>query len=261
MTDLGPTLTMATVVVSDHAAVADDAMRLTHDAYVDRGFAAPRASGRRFIAPYLNPGTRFVVVYSAAEPIATATLVPDGPFGLPAERAFAEEVDEVRAASDTRCEVSGLAVASRWRRHIRLVLGLLLGTVVRVNGRDAPGHRVLFVVEPRQATVMSSVLMGERSVGPRPLLGAPGTLVVTRDLSQYRAFFADPAGPAARGLVAEYALDPDPGWLVDEPATGDWRHDLLPGLLEGSALPERLEHQLDLVRGALAWAAPQAVAP
>jgi hypothetical protein len=110
------------------------------------------------------------------------------------------------------------------------------------------GHRVVFVVEPRQAVVMSSVLMGERSFGPRPLLGAPGTLVVTRDLSQQRTFFADPAGPSARKLVAEYALDPNPTWLVDESPSGDWRRVLLSGLLEESGLRSRLERQLDLVR-------------
>lgn len=259
MPTTGPTLASARVVVSDRTAVADDAMRLTHDAYVERSFLQPVPSGRRFIAQYLNPGTRFVVVYSGDEPIATATLVPDGPFGLPADRAFVEEIDQVRAESDTRCEVSGLSIASVWRRQTRLVLGLLLGTIVRVNGRRAVGHRVVFVVEPRQAVVMSSVLMGERSFGPRPLLGAPGTLVVTRDLSHYRTFFADPAGPSARGLVAEYALDPNPTWLVDEPPSGDWRRLLVPSLVEESGLLAHLERQLDLVRGAVGAPATSAM--
>lgn len=243
----GPTLASARVVVSDRAGVADDAMRLTHDVYVGRSFMEPVPSGRRFVAPYLNPGTRFVVVYSGDEPIATATLVPDGPFGLPADRAFVEELDQLRTESDTRCEVSGLSVASVWRRKTRLLLGLLLGTVVRVNGRRATGHRVVFVVEPRQAVVMSSVLMGERSFGPRPLLGAPGTLVVTQDLSHYRTFFGDLAAPSARELVAQYALDPDPAWLVDEPPSGEWRREVLPPLVAESGLRAHLRRQLDLV--------------
>lgn len=248
MPTFGPFLASARVVVSDRAAVADDAMRLTHDAYVERGFLEPVPSGRRFAAPYLNPGTRFVVVYSGHEPIATATLVPDGPFGLPADRAFIEELDQLRAESDTRCEVSGLSVASVWRRQTRLVLGLLLGTVVRMNGRAVPGHRAVYVMEPRQAVVMSSVLMGERRVGPRPLLGAPGTLVVSRDASHYRTFFADPSAPPARALVAKYALDPNPTWLVDELPSGDWRQVLLPDLIDESGLLPRLERQLDLAR-------------
>lgn len=251
MPTAGPTLASARVVVSDRAGVADDAMRLTHDAYVDRGFATPAPSGRRFIAPYLNPGTRFVVAYVGDEPIATATLVPDGPFGVPADRAFIEEIDQVRAASDTLCEVSSLAVAPSWRGYARLVLGLVLGTVVRLNGRSAVGHRVVYVVEPQQASLMAQVLIGERSHGPRPLLGAPGTLVVTQDFSRYRAFYADPAGPSFRKLVGEYALDPDPTWLVDEPPSGDWRRVLLPGLLEETGLVSRLERQLGLVREAL----------
>ncbi|CAN5922384.1 hypothetical protein BH23ACT10_BH23ACT10_11470 [soil metagenome] len=254
----GPTLASLRVVVSDRAGVADDAMRLTHDVYVERGFLEPLPSGRRFVAPYVNPGTRFVVVYSGDEAIATATLVPDGPFGLPADRAFAEELDQLRAESDTRCEVSGLSVASMWRRKTRLLLGFLLGTVVRVNGLRGVGHRVVFVVEPLQAALMSSVLMGERSFGPRPLLGEPGTLMVTQDVSHYGTFFADPTGPSARALVAEYALDPNPTWLVDDPPTGDWRRVLLPRLVEESGLLPRLELQLDLVRGAID-AAPTAM--
>lgn len=255
----GPHLATARVVVSDRASVADDAMRLAHDAYVDRSFLAPLPSGRRFIAPYLNPGTRFVVVYSAEEPIATATLVPDGPFGLPADRAFVEEIDQVRAESDTLCEVSGLSVASLWRRQTRQVLALLLGTVVRLNGRRTAGHRVVYVMEPRQVEVMSQVLLGERSTGPRPLLGAPGTLVVTMDMSTCRTFFADPAAPPARRLVGRYVLDPDPTWLVDEPPSGEWRRVLLPSLVEESGLRAHLECQLELIGGAHAGTAPPAL--
>lgn len=253
----GPGLASARVVVSDHAVVADDAMRLAHDAYVERGFTEPVPSGRRFVAPYLNPGTRFVVVYAADEPIATATMVEDGPFGLPADRAFVEEIDQVRATSDSLSEVSGLAVVVPWRGQARLLMGLLLGTVVRLGGDRGVGHRVVFVVEPGQAATLSLMLMGERRVGPRPLLGEPGTLVVTRDVSQYRTFFADPTGPTARRLVAEYALDPDPTWLVDDPPSGEWRHVLLPSLAEESGLVAHLERKCDLVRGALAGAPPQ----
>ena len=250
MPTTGSSLAAARVVVSDRAAVADDAMRLTHDVYVERGFADPAPSGRRFMAPYLNPGTRFIVAYDGDEPIATATLVADGPFGLPADRSFAEEVDQARADANTLCEVTGLAVASSWRGHTRLVLGLVLGTAVRLNGQYGAGHRAVYVVEPRQAALMSRVLIGERRYGPRPLLGSPGTLVVTQDFSRYRTFYADPTGPAARRLVGEYALDPEPTWLIDEPQSGGWRQVLLPELVEESGLLSRLERQLGLLHGA-----------
>lgn len=237
-------------VVSNRAEVADDAMRLSHDVYVERGFLAPVASGHRFLAAYLNPGTRFIVLYSADEPIATATVVPDGPFGLPADRSFAEEIDEVRTSTQTRSEVTGLSVAPLWRRRSRTLLGLLLGTIVRVTGRRQPGHRVVYVVEPRQARLMGSMLLGERTVGPRPLYGAPGTMIITCDMSRWRSYYDTASRSATRDVVARYVLDREPGWLVDEPPSDGW-HALLSDPVDLTDLRTRLHRQVDLVRAAM----------
>ncbi|MDH3725066.1 MAG: hypothetical protein OER93_04885 [Thermoleophilia bacterium] len=243
-----PALTSVRVVVSDESAVADDAMRLAHDGLVESGFLTATRSGRRFTAPYLNPGTQFLVVYAGDEAIGTAILVDDGPFGLPADRAFSEEIDALRAEVISLSEVSGLAVSHRWRNRSRLVLGYVLGTVVRLNGARGAGHRALFAVHPRQAKLMSQVLMGELMFGPRMLMGAPGTLVVTGDAGRWVEYFTDPDAPRQRRLVAEYALQPDPDWLERHPPSGEWHEDVLPPLLEESGLESRLRDKIAILQ-------------
>lgn len=243
-----PPISSIRVVVSDHSAVADDAMRLAHDGLVESGFLSPAHSGRRFTAPYLNPGTRFMVSYVEDEAIGAAILVEDGPFGLPSDRAFGEDIDALRAQVDSITEVSGLSIAQHWRNRARLVLGYLIGTVVRLNGPRGAGHRVAFAVQPRQAAFMSQILMGELTFGPRNLMGAPGTLVVTADVATWVEYFADPEAPRPRRLVADYAFEPNPDWLECHPLSGQWRRDILPPLLEESGLESKLRSKIAIVR-------------
>jgi hypothetical protein len=231
--------------------VADDALRLAHDAMVERGFiSTPTATGRRFDAAYLNPGTRFVVAYVEDKPIAAATLVEDGPFGLPADRAFVEELDLVRKESDSVVEVSGLVVEPRWRRRMRLVFGYVLGTVVRVLV-PAPGvrRRIAFAVEPRQASMMAEVFSGGPVAGPRPMFRAPATLVVTIDAmtALSSGYYTSPKGSRMRQTVAEYGLCLQPPWLVIETPERPWRPALLPELLAQSGLQRRVEEQMAIL--------------
>lgn len=241
-------LSSVRVVVSDRAEVVDDAMRLAHDGYVDAGFLKPRPSGRRFVAPYLNPGTLFLVAYAGDEPISTVALVDDGPFGLPADRAFVEELDEIRESTLSLREASAFVIAPRWRRHRRLLLGYVLGTVVRLYRERGFGHRVVFAVEPRQAALFASIFSGPRMVGPRPLLRAPGTLIITEDVSTTEAFFTDPSAPAPRRMVGEHALSPMPEWLEREEPSGAWHRELLPPLLAESGLEDRIRRQMQLLK-------------
>lgn len=243
-----PSITSIHVVVSDHSAVADDAMRLAHDGLVDSGFMRPAPSGRRFAAPYLNPGTRFMVSYVDAEPVGAAILVEDGPFGLPSDRAFGEDIDALRASVDTITEVSGLAIAKHWRNRARLLLGYLIGTVVRLNGPRGEGHRVTFAVQPRQAAFMSQILMGELTFGPRNMMGAPGTLIITADVSTWVEYFTDPNAPRPRRLVADYALEPNPDWLECHPPSGQWRREVLPPLLEESGIESKLRSKVEILQ-------------
>jgi hypothetical protein len=242
------------VVVSDGAKVADDAMRLAYEGYVEAGFLAPCSTGRHFNAPYLNPGTRFIVTYAGDEAIATIAVVEDGPFGLPADRAFLEELDDLRAEGVSLSEASAFVIAPRWRRQIRLVLGYVLGTVVRLSLARPAGNRVVFTVEPRQADIYRSIFCGSHTIGPRPLLHAPGTLVITEDVAFVRTFLADTNGSAIRAIVAEHALSPDPDWLEYHEPSGGWRQEVLPPLLAESGLENRVRQQMEILRASQALA-------
>ena len=105
-----------TVVVSNDVVDVDDALAVVHDEFVDMGYMEPQASGRRMHQAYLNPGTVFVVARIDGVTVGTLAMVADGPFGLPADRAFAEELDDLRRTGRDVLEVGSLAIRREWRR-------------------------------------------------------------------------------------------------------------------------------------------------
>lgn len=235
------------VVVSQRAAVADDAMRLAHDGAVEAGFMEPAPSGRRFYASYLNPGTRFIVAYANHVPIATLTVVEDGPFRLPSDRAFAEELDARRAAGDELIEAGSFAIAHEWRRQPQLMFGYILGTLLRLNISRGPHLRIAWSAEPRQADLLARTFDGEMISEPRHYLGAPAILLVTSTADKWATHLSDPNGRTPQRIVGEYALAPEPDWLECDAPPGDWQQALLPRLLGESRLGARLSEQMLLL--------------
>ena len=239
------------VVVSVDAQTAADAMRLAHDGGVEAGFLRATKSGMRFNPSFMNPGTIFVVAYSGDEPVASLVLIEDGPFGLPSDRAFIEEIDSFRSQGDVMFELGAWVIAQRWRRYFAIVSSLLFGAVTRRHIASDEPRRMVLAVEPHRAKLTSEIFACELLTEPRPYLGLPGALLVTQRTADWADHYINiDEGLAPRRIMAARVFDPDPDWLQVGREGPNWSDELLMGLLAESDVEARLSAQLELVRTA-----------
>lgn len=237
------------VVVSADARTAGDAMRLAHDGGVEGGFLTPSPSGLRFSPTFLNRGTRFVVAYADDEPIASVTLVEDGPFGLPSDRAFVEEIDAYRSEGGHLFEAGAWVIGRDWRRHTAYVGAFLFGAALRLALAAGGERRMVATVEPNRIGLVTGLFGYDAVVGPRPYMTLPGTFIATQTSSTWAAHFADPSGPVTRRIVGERMFEPDPDWLEYDLDGPHWTESYLDDLLIETGVGDRLQSQLDLLAG------------
>jgi hypothetical protein len=234
------------VTISDRVEDADIALRLIHDGFVEAGFVSPQPSGRRLHPSYLNPGTFFAVARVNGVPVGASALMPDGPFGLPSERAFAEEIDELRATpGGVLMEAGSLAVGSSWRRHTRGIFTRLMGALGRGGLEIDLEARVVLCIPPESERFYAG-LFGWEVVGEaRALFGAPAVLIAGDAQTMLHTFAK--ALTSAQRTMHDLMGDPDPAWLTDrrsgEPLPAHW---LVP-LIEEQGLTPRLGAQLQLL--------------
>lgn len=224
-------------------------MRLAHDGGVESGFVRPMASGMRFNPAFLNPGTEFVVAYADDQPIASLVLTQDGPFGLPSDRAFVEELDVFRAGGDLLFEAGAWVITPEWRRHTMFLGAFLFAPAMRIHIAAGDNRRMCVVVEPNRINMVSGIFGDELICGPRPYLGLPGTLLVTRPSREWAGHFMDASASAPRRIVADHVFDPEPEWLQIGRDGEHWTQELLPALLAESDIQEKLSAQLELLEG------------
>lgn len=218
------------VVLSDRVEDVDDAISIVHDGFVEAGYSAPQASGRRLHPAYLNPGTFFAVARVGGEAIGTIALIADGPFGLPSDRAFAEENDRLRAESNLPIrECGSLAVRAPWRRHTRRIFVRATCALLRAGLEEFPEALVPMVVAPESERFYSAMTGARLVAGPRPLYGAPAVLLRTSaaESARHCALRSSPGQRTMDALVNER----NPSWLMDrrsgEPLPSEWLRELI----------------------------------
>jgi hypothetical protein len=232
------------VTVSKEPEEIDAVMRVSHDAYVAAGYMRPRASGRRFLVHYLNPDAIFVVARLGAIPVGTLAIVGDGPFGLPADRVFVEELDAERDAGRQVAEVCGLVVAPTWRRHVRPIFFHLAAAMLRTLSGRFDTHTMAFAVEPHQLRFYSAIF-GGGGAAERPLYGAPASLILSDYWSCVEVLREGRTGTARR--MAELVFDPSPSWLETEDLDGSWDTTWAAPYLHETGVLARMTEQLALL--------------
>lgn len=89
-----------------------ESMRLVYDGYVSRGILSEHGAKVR-MTPYLAlPSTAIFVAIEGGKVTGTLSLVKDGPFGVPMQKAYHHEVQQVRDEGRTLAEVGALCVAN-----------------------------------------------------------------------------------------------------------------------------------------------------
>ena len=236
------------LVVSDRVEDVDDALAVVHEGFVESGFMLAQRSGRRFHPAYLNPGTMFAVARIDGEPIGAAAMIVDGPFGLPCERAFAEEVDALRAVSASPIvECGSFAVLAPWRRHTRRVFVRIMAAFARIALEEFPDAPGLMTVSPETERFYGSFGGFTRIADERPLFGAPALLMLSPNAVEASRHHRLGTTQGQR-TIDRLTHEPDPRWLVDRrdhlPLPVDW----LQALADEQFAASPLVAQLRLLR-------------
>jgi hypothetical protein len=226
-----PTTDEIEIVLSDRVDDVGEVLSVVHDGFVEAGFTPPQPSGKRLHASYLNPGTVFALARIDGEPVGAAVAVVDGPFGLPSDRAFAEENDALRRLYPAPIyECGSFVVRAPWRRHTRRVFLRAIAALTRLTLVDSPRSPVVIAASPETERFYGAILGMRRLAEPRPLYGAPALLM-------HPGTVEDMAGHCRRGESSgQRAMDrlireTHPSWMVDRraglPLPGDWLQELV----------------------------------
>lgn len=234
------------VLVSDRGEDVGEALSLIHDGFVAAGYMQPTPSGRRLHPAYLNPETYFITARIQGDLAGAMAMVADGPFGLPSERAFAEEIELLRAsAAGPLHEAGSRVVPAAWGHRAGRVSMFMIAAVVNLGMSTTRDATVLITVAPEAERSLQATLACRRVAGPRPLFGAPAMLMLT-DHALLVDYFAR-AETSSQRTMAALSLDPQPPWLTDnrsgEPLSAEW----LGGLIAEQGLDERLAAQLEIL--------------
>ena len=137
------------------------AYALVQSQYMRRGYAKP-GGAVRFVSHCCIPTTHTLVASVAGTVIGTASVIVDGPLGLPLETTYPDEVQELRAAGERLAEISCLA--TRRRGDARALLSLYRGIYALAHYR-CQLDRLCITVHPRQRAFYLRALLFEL-IGP-----------------------------------------------------------------------------------------------
>lgn len=147
--------------VAQTAEELETAYALVQAQYLRRGYAKP-GGAVRFVSHCCTPDTHTLVVRIGDAVIATASVIVDGPFGLPLETTYPGEVEALRSAGERLAEISCLA--TRRRGDARALLALYRG--IYALARFQYGiDRLCITVHPRQRKFYQRALLFE-VIGP-----------------------------------------------------------------------------------------------
>lgn len=98
--------------VANSLVLREKAWRLAYRVYLRKGFVRPDPSGMRVMLHDALPGaTTFLIENTDREvPVATVTVLPDSPMGLPMDGDCGAELDALRAAGRRPCEFTRLVL-------------------------------------------------------------------------------------------------------------------------------------------------------
>ena len=154
-----PPLAELRVVVGNAWEVVVDALRL-------------RSCGLEVVEQYLNPGTIFFVCYAGEHVVGATSWIPDGPYGLPADRFHRPAMDDLRSTG--RVTENGVVVVADASRALTrdVALRMFAAGACRVGDLDILAARVALRDQPFYADIAGFVPLGGVTSSPLMSLSA-----------------------------------------------------------------------------------------
>ena len=134
--------------------------RLLHDAYVEFGYMQPQRSGMRITPYHALPTTSTLCAKYDGEVVGTISLIRDGVFGFPVQRAF--DLQGVRQQGGPIAEASALAVDPRFRKSGGKIVFPLIKFKYEYCTRYFDTRHLVVAVHPKHIRFYESVLFLKR---------------------------------------------------------------------------------------------------
>jgi len=136
----------------------EEVYRITHDAYVERGYCPVQPGGRFVHFPHLDgiPETTVLVAVQDGVVVGTNSLTLDGPRGLHVDADFKFECDAIRREGRRLAASWRIATRSALRGETRVVMALIQATVDLL--RDEQVETGVFTFNPRHERFYSRLL-------------------------------------------------------------------------------------------------------
>ncbi|MBI3831317.1 MAG: hypothetical protein HY291_17495 [Planctomycetes bacterium] len=136
----------------------DEVYRLTHDAYVGRGYNPPQPDGRLVHYPHLDaiPETTVLIAVENGRILGTNSITLDGPLGLSVDGDFKPECDAIRKERRPLATSWRIATREDLRSETRVVMGLIQETVR--CGISAGVLTCMFTFNPRHERIYKKLL-------------------------------------------------------------------------------------------------------
>lgn len=126
----------------------NQALSLLHDCYVAKGFMHADPTGLRRSVYNDRPESTIVVVKDGDQVIGTLTLIRDGALGLPTDKYFKSENNELRQQGKNLVEVSALAVHPKYRNQGNAISLLMMKFLYHYT-KAMKADQLVCTVDPR----------------------------------------------------------------------------------------------------------------
>ncbi len=124
------------------------AFGLVYESYLESGLAVPNPYQMRITSYHLLPDTEVLVADEEGEIVCTATIVRDGPRGLPMDAVYADAVRPLRQQGWELAEVSCLADRRKHMTRAFPVVSRLMSLIAQV-AKQRGVDQLLAAVHPR----------------------------------------------------------------------------------------------------------------
>ena len=152
-----------TVEIARNQTDLENAYRLLHDCYVGAKFMRPQASGLRCTLYTFLPHTTVIVAKYKGETVGTVSLIRDTIWGLPSDKEYKLENDNLRHAGKKLVEVSALAVSKDFRNHGNSVSLLLMKYLYNYTFHFLSSDCLVCTVHPRAEDFYKSLWHFDRN--------------------------------------------------------------------------------------------------
>ncbi|HOX05643.1 MAG TPA: radical SAM protein [Planctomycetota bacterium] len=183
---------------------------LVYRQYLEKEYARPN-SRRLWYGPHdVLPETTTLLVERSGEPVATLTLVPDSPQGLPADGLYGGELAAMRARGRRPCEITSLASVEpdlcRGMEIMKHLFKLAYLTARRLTGSTD----LLITVNPRHVSFYRRILLMEQQGEERacPRVNSAPAVLLGLDLATAEPRYAARYGRQS-GSFYRFFIDPE----------------------------------------------------